>query len=373
MRVLVPNLGSTSLKFKLLEFPDERELASGRMERIGRPGGDAPSYRAAIEQLLSEVREVDAVSFKAVHAGPKYRGTFRVDDDLLAALEEYRPAAPLHNGIYLEGIREFRSLRPDLDLVAVLETGFHASMPAWVQAYGLPAEWRDGLGVQRYGFHGASHRSVAERVPRILRISPDGLRIVSCHLGGSSSVCAIRDGRSLDTTMGFSPQSGIENATRHGELDAFAALFLMDRLGLTAAEMRERLVRDCGLAGLSGIAGGDVRDIEAAAAAGDEQADLALAVFACQVRKAIGAYAAEMGGLDALVFTGGIGENSAGVRRRICADMDFLGLELSDDRNETAEPDCQVSKTRSYVSCFVLLAHEEQIVGREAYRLLGGD
>ena len=373
MRVLVPNLGSTSLKFKLLEFPDERELASGRMERIGRPGGDAPSYRAAIEQLLSETGEVDAVSFKAVHAGPKYRGTFRVDDDLLAALEEYRLAAPLHNDIYLEGIREFRSLRPDLELVAVLETGFHASMPDWVKSYGLPAEWRDGLGVQRYGFHGASHRSVAERVPRILRTSPEGLRIVSCHLGGSSSVCAILDGRSLDTSMGFSPQSGIENATRHGELDAFAALFLMDRLGLTAAEMRERLVRDCGLAGLSGIAGGDVRDIEAAAAEGDPQAELALAVFACQVRKAIGAYAAEMGGLDVLVFTGGIGENAAGLRKRICADMDFLGLELSDSRNETAEPDCQVSKTRSYVSCFVLVAHEEQIVGREAYRLLGGE
>ena len=370
MRILVPNLGSTSLKYKLLQFPEEEELGAGRMERIGQPRGDAPGHREAIAQVLCDTGAIDAVGFKAVHAGPRYRGTYRIDDALLAALEEYRDAAPLHNGIYLEGIREFHDQRPDLELVAVLETGYHATMPPWSSNYGVPAEWRDKHGIRRYGFHGASHRSVGERVPKILRASSHGLRIISCHLGGSSSVCAIWNGRSYDTTMGFSPQSGLENATRHGELDAFAVLFLMDRLGASPSEMRARMVRDGGLAGLSGVAGGDLRDIEHAASRGDAGAELALATLAYQVRKTIGAYAAAMGGIDALAFTGGIGENSAGLRQRICRGLEFLGLELSDQRNASAVPDCRIALTRSNVACLVLAAQEELVVGREVYRLL---
>ncbi len=370
MRILVPNLGSTSLKFKLLAFPDERELASGRMERIGRPGGDAASYPEAIRQVLHAVGEVEAVGFKAVHAGPRYRGTHLVDDGLLAALEEYEPVAPLHNRIYLDGIRGFRSQRPGLPLVAVMETAFHRTIPAWASAYGLPAEWRRDYGVRRYGFHGASHRSVGERLPRLLQARTSGLKSISCHLGGSSSVCAIRDGRSCDVSMGFSPQTGVENATRHGDLDPFAVLFLMDRLGVGASEMRRRLVNDGGLAGLSGIPGGDVRDIEAAAADGSEAAELALAVFAYQVRKAVGAFSAAMGGLDALAFTGGIGENSPSMRERICAGLEFLGIELDRARNVSAVPDCGIGRAGSRVACLVLAAREELGVGRSVFRLL---
>ena len=278
----------------------------------------------------------------------------------------------MHNGIYLEGIREFQLLRPDLQLVAVLETGFHATMPAWASSYGLPVEWRDDLGVQRYGFHGASHRSVSERVPKVLGLAPGGLRVVSCHLGGSSSVCAIRDGHSCDTTMGFSPQTGIENATRHGDLDPFAVLYLLDKMGFTTDQMRDHLVRAGGLAGLSGIPGGDVRDIERAAASGEESAELALATFAYQVRKAIGAYAAAMGGIDVLTFTGGIGENSPALRARVCQGLEFLGIELSAERNESAVPDCRIASNRSSVICLVLAAREELVVAREVYRLLGG-
>ena len=370
MRVLVPNLGSTSLKYKLLEFPAGRELGSGRMERIGRPGGDAASYRDAIARVLSNVGTVEAVGFKAVHAGPRYRGAHRVDAGLLAALEEYEAAAPLHNGIYLEGIREFQSLRPGLPLVAVMETAFHATVPEWASAYGIPEEWRRGHGIRRYGFHGASHRSIGERVPRFLRAEATGLRTISCHLGGSSSICAIRDGQSCDITMGFSPQSGVENATRHGDLDPFAVLFLMERLGIGIAEMRRKLVRDGGLAALSGIAGGDVRDIEAAAEEGSEAAELALSAFAYQVRKAIGSFAAAMGGLDALAFTGGIGENSAALRRRICDGLEFLGVELDPKKNASAIPDCRIGRSRSGVACLVLAAQEELVVGREVHRLL---
>ena len=176
MRVLIPNLGSTSLKYRLLRFPGEQQLAAGRMERIGRPGGDAASYSKAIGAVLREVGEVHAVGFKAVHAGPSYRGTFRIDDGLLAALEEYAPAAPLHNGIYLDGIREFRALCPGLPLVAVMETGFHSTVPDHASTYGLPEEWRRKHGIRRYGFHGASHRSIGKRVPALLRAEESGLR-----------------------------------------------------------------------------------------------------------------------------------------------------------------------------------------------------
>ncbi len=368
MRILVPNLGSTSLKYKLLEFPAERELLAGRLERIGQPGGGAPSYRDAIGQVLDMAGSVDAVGFKAVHAGPSYCGTFSVDDDLLDALREYEPVAPLHNGIYIQGIETFRQRCPDIPLVAVLETGFHRTIPEWASTYGLPAEWRRDHGVRRYGFHGASHRSAAERLPAVLGVRQDGLRAISCHLGGSSSICALQGGRSIDTTMGFSPQSGLENATRHGELDAFAALFLMERLGLTPAQMRARLVQEGGLSGLSGIPGGDVRDIEAAAAVGDQAAELALSVLAYQVRKAIGAYAAAMGGVDAISFSGGIGENSASFRARVCKDLGFLGVALDPAANEAAIPDCLISEPAAPVSCLVLLAQEELVVGREVYR-----
>ena len=371
MRVLVPNLGSTSLKFKLLEFPDERQLAAGRMQRIGRPSGDAPSYREAIRKVLHQVGKVDAVGFKAVHAGPRFRGTFRVDAALLAALEEYKPAAPLHNGIYLEGIQEFQALRPGLELVAVLETGFHQTMPDRAVAYGVPASWRNEHGIQRYGFHGASHCWIGERVRTLVGGEAAALRTVSCHLGGSSSICAIRGGRSCDVSMGFSPQTGVENATRHGDLDPFAVLFLMDRLGLSTGEMRDRLVGEGGLAGLSGIPGGDVRDIEAAASAGDSDAELALSVFAYQVRKTVGAFAAAMGGLDALAFTGGIGENSASIRRRVCRGLGFLGIELDPERNAAGAPDCSIGRDGSAVACLVIGAQEELVVGREVYRLLG--
>ncbi len=370
MKILVPNLGSTSLKYQLLGFPEEEKLVAGRMERIGCPGGDAASYQEAVSNVLQQVGEVDAAGFKAVHAGPQYRGTFRVDDKLLAALEEYEPAAPVHNSIYLEGIREFRAQRPGLDLVAVLEPGFHRTMPAYASVYGVPEKWKTEHGIQRFGFHGASHRSISERIPQFSGRRESGLRIISCHLGGSSSICAIRDGQSVDTTMGFSPQSGLENASRHGDLDPFAVLFLMERLDMSTVEMRQHLVAEGGLAGLSGIAGGDVRDIEKAAENGNVKARLALDTFAYQVRKTIGAYCAAMGGLDVLSFTGGIGENSASFRKLACEGLAFLGIELDDTRNEAAGSDRIISPDDSPVTCVLLSAQEELVVGRETYQLL---
>ena len=363
MNVLVPNLGSTSLKYQLLEMPSEQVLARGRLERVH-------DYRDAVAQIqLSGVR-VDAVAFKAVHAGPRYRGTFLIDDQVLAAMEEYLPAAPAHNAIYLTGIRAFRDSLPGVPLVAAFETEFHASMPEYASRYGVPPEWRERHGVRRYGFHGASHRYAGERAAALLSMPQDSLRLVSCHLGGSSSICAIERGRSVDTTMGFSPQSGLENATRSGDLDPFAVLYMMERLGWTVDEVREQLARGGGLAGLSGVAGGDVRDIERAAESGSRDASLALEVLSYQVRKTIGAYAAAMGGVDVVVFTGGIGENSPRLRSACCQGLEFLGIALDAARNGQGSGDRIISVDGAPVSVLAVAANEELIVARRAYALL---
>jgi acetate kinase len=363
MNILVPNLGSTSLKYQVLEMPAERVLARGRFERVS-------DYREAIARIPTSDPKVDAVAFKTVLAGPRYRGTFLIDRDVIAAMEEYLPAAPAHNAIYLAAIRAFQQAMPGVPLVAAFETEFHVTMPEYAARYGVPAEWRETYGIRRYGFHGASHQYVSERVPEMLGRPRESLRLVSCHLGGSSSICAIENGRSVDTTMGFSPQSGLENATRHGELDVFAVLYMMERRGWSIAEVRQQLARNGGLAGLSGIPGGDVRDLEAAAAQGNQDAALALEVFAYQVRKTIGAYAAAMGGLDAVAFTGGIGENSARLRARCCERLEFLGIRLDPARNEQGSGDRIVSADDSPVAVVALATNEELIVARRAYRLL---
>ena len=358
MNILVPNLGSTSLKYQILEMPSERVLARGRLERVS-------DYGEAIRRIPFDQTPVDAVAFKAVHAGARYRGTFRIDAGVVAALERFLPAAPAHNRIYLTGIRAFQEALPGAAMVAAFETEFHATMPEYAQRYGTPRDWRERDEVRRYGFHGASHQYVSERVPAML--DRRGLKLVSCHLGGSSSMCAIDGGRSIDTTMGFSPQSGLENATRHGDLDVWAVLYMMERHGWSLAEVREQLTRTGGLAGLSGVDGGDVRDLEAA---GTQDAAMALEVFAYQVRKTMGAYAAAMGGLDAVAFTGGIGENSADLRRRCTQGLAFLGIELDAARNEREQGDRIVSSEGSRVTVVALAAHEELVVARRAYRLL---
>lgn len=356
MNILVPNLGSTSLKYQILELPTEAVLARGRLERVG-------DYRAAIRQLDTGGHAVDAIALKAVHAGPRYRGTFVVDEGVVAALRQFLPAAPAHNAIYLTAIDAFCQAMPQTPIVAAFEPEFHATMPEYARMYGVPGSWVDD-GVAKYGFHGASHQYVSERVAAMLGRQT---KLVSCHLGGSSSMCAIDRGRSIDTTMGFSPQSGLENATRHGDLDVFAVLYMMERHGWNCAEIREQLAKGGGLAGLSGVPGGDLRDIEAA---GTERARMALDVFAYQVKKTIGAFAAAMGGLEAVAFTGGIGENSARLRATCCVGLEFLGIRLDPVSNERGSGDRIVSPPDSAVQVLALATNEELIVARRAWRCL---
>lgn len=359
MNLLIPNLGSTSLKYQIVAMPSEKVLAKERMERVA-------DYGAALAQISHGGVPLDAIALKAVHAGPNYRGTFLVDDGVIAALRQFLPAAPAHNAIYLAAIDAFRKSMPGLPLVAAFEPEFHATMPEHARLYGVPGLWRQE-GVAKYGFHGASHQYVAERVGQLLGRQ---MRLVSCHLGGSSSMCAIRNGRSVDTTMGFSPQSGLENATRHGDLDVFAVLYMMERHGWDCAEVRRQLATGGGLAGLSGIPGGDLRDIEAAAAQGGVNAALTLQVFAYQVKKTIGAFAAAMGGLDAIAFTGGIGENSARLRSECLAGLEFLGVRLDPAKNETGSGDRVISAENSPVAVLALATNEELIVARRAWRVL---
>jgi acetate kinase len=336
-------------------MPSETVLAQGRIERVD-------NYREAIARISTGGIVIDAVALKAVHAGPKYRGTFIVDADVKKALRHYLPAAPAHNAIYLTAIEALEAAMPGIPILAAFEPEFHVTMPEYARHYGVPPLWRDE-GVSKYGFHGASHQYIAERVKEMLGRD---VKLVSCHLGGSSSMCAIQAGRSVDTTMGFSPQSGLENATRHGDLDVFAVLYMMERYGWDPREVREQLAGGGGLAGLSGVAGGDVRDLESA---GTPQAALALEVFCYQVKKTIGAYAAAMGGLEAVAFTGGIGENSGSLRSRCCAGLGFLGIALDDARN-AASGDRVVSRDHAPVTVLALATNEELIMARRVYRCL---
>jgi acetate kinase len=361
MNLLIPNLGSTSLKYQVLEMPSETVRAKGRVERVR-------NYREAIAQIPTGEARIDAIALKAVLAGPKYRGTFVVDDGVVEGLRQFLPAAPAHNAIYLTAIEAFREAMPGVPIVAAFEPEFHASMPEYARLYGVPNSWAEE-GVVKYGFHGASHQYIARRVAEMLGRP---VRLVSCHLGGSSSMCAIDHGRSVDTTMGFSPQSGLENATRHGDLDVFAVLYMMERHGWGPEEVRKQLAGGGGLAGLSGVAGGDVRDLESAAAQGHSKARQALEVFVYQVKKTLGAYAAAMGGLDAVAFTGGIGENSPRLRAACCEGLEFLGIRIDAGRNDTGTGDRLVSADESNVAVLALATNEELVVARRAYRLLSG-
>jgi acetate kinase len=252
---------------------------------------------------------ISAVGFKAAHGGPHYCGSFPVDDQLLAAMQDFVFVAPVHNPIYIQAMQIFRDFLPGVPMVAVFEAGFHATLPDRAAVYGVPYEWREKYRVRRYGFHGSSHRYVGQRVPQLLSRPAAGLRLVSCHLGGRSSIYAIHGGKSVDTSFGFSPQSGLEQPSRTGDVDAFVVLEVMEKDILSPAEMRRLLCKKGGLAGISGLSN-DVRDLEQAAAQGHTRAATALAVFVYQIKKHLGAYSAAMGELDAVSFAGGIGENS---------------------------------------------------------------
>jgi acetate kinase len=392
MKILVANLGSTSFKYRLFDMADERQLARGGIERIGAEssrcfveiGGarqelaakvldHAAAVRKCLEQLthkergcLKDAGEVAAIGFKAVHAGD-VSGVQRVTPDLLAAMERMNRVAPAHNPPYIAAMRLLSERLPNIPLVAAFETGFHTTIPNRLRCYAAPYEWAEKYQIRRYGFHGASHRYIATRTAVLL--GRDDLRVISCHLGGSSSLCAIRNGKSIATTMGMSPQSGLPNNNRAGDFDPFAIPVVMQAMGKSLDEVLDDLAERGGLLGLSGVSG-DVRDLEQAAAAGNERAKLALDVFITAVRHYLGAYLVELGGADVIVFTGGIGENSHSVRAAVCRDLRAFGIELDSQLNATARGEARISPAASSVQIWIMPTNEELIVARQCKELL---
>ncbi len=391
MKILVANIGSTSLKWRLFEFSDNVEslLHKGGFERV-------TDYAGAIEDCLRTLKEgghivteqdLAAVGFKPVVAHG-VSGCVRMDESVLAAMEVYNPIAPAHNPPYILGIRLFAERMPKVPLVGLFETSFYQwAAPASIR-YGVPESWYEA-GVRRWGFHGASHKFIAERSAELLgredvaerarklyaeglktRVNEPDLRVISCHLGGSSSLSGIRNGVAIGNSLGLSPQSGLPHNNRVGDLDAFAIPFVMRRLKLSLEDVEKQLCQEGGLKGISGVSN-DLRDIRAAAERGDARAQLAQEVFVHSARHWIGAFLVELGGLDALVFTAGIGENRPEMRAGICAGLENFGLSLDAEANrEVRAREAIVSASDSKVRVMVIPTNEELVVAREVRRLL---
>jgi acetate kinase len=394
MKILVANLGSTSFKYRLFDMSDERQLARGGIERIGAKespvfvevGGrrrdmtaavpdHAVAVRQCLEQLtdpvdgcLRDAAEVAAIGFKAVHGG-RISGVQRVTPDVLAAMEEMNQVAPAHNPPYIRAMRLLAERLPEIPLVAAFETGFHATAPDYIKHYPVPYEWAERFHVKRWGFHGASHRYIANRIADLL--GREDLSVVSCHLGGSNSLCGIRGRTSVATTMGMSPQSGLPHNNRVGDFDPFALPVVMKATGKSLDEVLHELAEKSGLLGLSGVSG-DIRDLEEAAAAGHIRARLALDVFAAEIRRHLGGLLAELNGADVIVFTGGIGENARNVRTAVLGKLDRLGVRLDQARNASARGESRISADDSPTQVWIVPTNEELIVARQSCQLLSG-
>ena len=376
MKCLIPNIGSTSFKYRVLDMPSETVLAEGRIERIGQPGGACPDYpfaiRKCIESIVGEGKalkslgEVEAAGFKVVHPGPM-PGPRLVDDSLFAAMDAFAFFSPAHNPPYVAAMRAFQKEMPGVPLVAVFETTPYAGLDEAATTYAVPYEWRTKYGIRRYGFHGASHRSASQNVQALL--GRKDLRHISCHLGGSSSVAAFRNGVAIDTSFGTSPQSGLPQNNRVGDIDSFAVLYMMKKLGVGPDEMAKILGSQSGLAGISGTSG-DMRDLDEAAAAGSKQARLALDVFVRAIRHYVGAFMLELGGLDVITFSGGIGENSAETRSAVCRNLAGFGVAFDETANRTGRKAGEISKQDSAVKVLIIPADEEIIVARETVNVV---
>jgi len=404
MKILIANLGSTSFKYRLFEVSaqsdavgDEQELARGGVERIG--GQESRVYaslegagaaatevetiqpvpdhgvalEAAIAQLtaeegpLSSIADVAAIGFKAVHGG-RVSGVVRVDDSVLEAMEEMADVAPAHNPPYVKAMKQLAERFPDVPLVAAFETDFHSTIPDRNARYAVPTEWVEKHLVRRWGFHGASHRFVAGRLLENMDQRP--LRAVQCHLGGSSSICWTRDGQSVGTSMGMSPQSGLPQNNRSGDVDPYALLHVSKTTGRSLEDLLVELSTRAGLAGMSGTSG-DMRDLEAATANGNEAARVAIDVYISSIRHWLGGGMVELGGLDAIAFTGGIGENSPATRAAVVAGLTDLGIEIDRTANKSgATGERRIEAARSPVAIWIIPTNEEVIVARQTRNLL---
>lgn len=384
-KILSINSGSSSLKFKLYEMPEEEVLASGQVDRIGHEDAKVEytingksnktvepvsDHSVAIRKVLSILltsgviqskEDIAGVGHRVSHGGQAYDQSVMIDTDVKKTIDELSVLSPLHNPVNLKGIEEFEKALPHAAQVAVFDTSFHKTMPKKAYMYALPYSYYEDEGIRRYGFHGPSHQYVSERAKEEYGAA-SSKRVITCHLGNGSSLCAIQDGKSVNTSMGFTPLAGLVMGSRSGDIDPEIIPYVEEKLGLDSEGIREMLNKDSGLKGISGISN-DVRDIESAADQGNARAQLALDMFVHQIQHYIGAYVADLDGLDTLIFTAGIGEHDSRIRKMVCSQLNYLGVKIDDQKNENNE--FTISTDDSKVKVAVIPTDEERMIARE--------
>lgn len=398
MKILVLNCGSSSVKYKLFNMDTHEVLAQGGVEKLGLPGSflkftqpdgkkvildkELPEHNAAIEFILSVLtdekygciksyNEIDAVGHRVVHGGEAFSGSVEITPEVIGKMVECIDLAPLHNPPNLKGIRAMSALIPGIRQVGVFDTAFHQTMPDYAYMYGLPYSLYKKYGIRRYGFHGTSHRYVSKRACDILGVPYEEQRIITAHVGNGGSIAAVKNGKSIDTSMGLTPVEGLLMGTRCGDVDAGALAFIMDKEKLDAKGLSDLINKQSGVQGLSGISS-DMREIEAAVAEGDKRAIMALNIYNYRIKKYIGAYAAAMGGCDILVWTGGVGENQWATRRVVCEDMEFMGMKIDVEKNEGMRGEEMVISTPdSKVTIIVVPTDEEYMIASDTMDILG--
>ena len=395
MKVLVINCGSSSLKYQLIDAQTEKALAKGLCERIGidgrlnhTPAGgekvvitkDMPDHEVAVQMVLdeltdekygviSDLKEIDAIGHRVVHGGEKFASSVVINDEVMAAIEECNPLAPLHNPANLIGIRACQAIMPGVPNVAVFDTAFHQTMEPTAFMYGLPYECYEKYKVRRYGFHGTSHSFVSKRAIALAGLDPENSKVIVCHLGNGASVSAVKNGKSVDTSMGLTPLEGLVMGTRSGDIDPAIIEYLAHAMDKSLEEVMKILNKESGVYGLSGVSS-DFRDLEKAADEGNKKAQLAQDVFGYRVAKYIGAYTAAMNGVDAIAFTAGLGENNGIMREYVCSFLGYLGVEIDKEKNSVRGEETIVSTPNSKVKVLVVPTNEELAIARETMELV---
>jgi acetate kinase len=396
MKIFVINCGSSSLKYKLFDMRDEDVLAEGIIERIGIENSflkyetkegtdikiehDIPTHKEGIELLietllsdehgvLEDMDEIKAVGHRVAHGGEKFAHSTLIDEEVMKEIEDISDLAPLHNPANLMGITVCKELMPETPQVAVFDTAFHQTMPEEAYTYAIPHEYYEKYGVRRYGFHGTSHGYVAARAAKMMDKNIEDLNIVTCHLGNGASIAAVKKGQSVDTSMGFTPLEGLVMGTRCGDIDPAIIPFIMDKEDMTASEIDSVLNKESGLYGVSGVSS-DMRDIEEAADNGNNQAQVALDIFNYRVKKYIGSYSAAMGGVDAVVFTAGIGENAIETREEILTGLEYMGIEIDKEANDCRGKEQIISTADSRVKAMVIPTNEELVIAKDTKEIV---
>ncbi|KLL00178.1 acetate kinase [Bacillus pumilus] len=391
-KIIAINAGSSSLKFQLFDMPEETVLTKGLVERIGMDNSiftisvdgekktevtDIPDHAVAVKMLLEKLiefniikdfKEIDGVGHRVVHGGEKFSDSVVLTDEVINDIDQLSELAPLHNPANVVGIKAFKQILPDVPAIAVFDTAFHQTMPEQSYLYSLPYDYYKNFGIRKYGFHGTSHKFVTERAAELLGRPLEELRLISCHLGNGASIAAVEGGKSIDTSMGFTPLAGVAMGTRSGNIDPALIPFIMEKTGHTAEEVLSTLNKKSGLLGVSGLSS-DLRDIEEATEEGNDRAEVALDIFASRIHKYIGSYAARMNGVDAIIFTAGIGENSSEVRARVLRGLEFMGVYWDPSLNNMRGEEAFISYPHSPVKVIVIPTNEEVMIARDVMRL----